>query len=83
MMKVSLPILYYYDADTLVELGIGEHTRVVKQHIFYRIDSIAPIKEETYIYSGGEPFVCPKSAIEVEQLIDKAVAQELLIVRNN
>jgi len=82
-MKVSLPILYYSDGNALADLDIIEHTKVVKQQVFYSIDSIAPAKDETYIYSGGETFVCPKSVGEVERLIDKAKNQELITIRNN
>lgn len=83
MMKVTLPILYYAEGNTLTELGLSEGTKTVKQQIFYSIDSLAPVKNETYIYSGGETFVCPKPIHEVSGIIDKASVSELLIFKNN
>lgn len=83
MMKVTLPILYYSGGDALSDLGVSEKPKVAAQQIFYSIDSIAPAKDDTYIYSGGETFVCPKPIHEVERIIDYMQFKELIVTKNN
>ena len=83
MIKVHLPIVYYAKGNALSDLDIIERPRVVKQHVFYNIDTIAPAENETYIYTSGDVFICPKPVQEVEQIIDRARAVEFITLRNN
>jgi len=71
MKSIELPILFYgkdYD-EKLEELGIEQKCKdEVRLMTFYSIYAIAPEKDDkTFIYIGGNSFVCTLKHSEVKE----------------
>lgn len=73
-MRVIIPIRYFTDEGTTMDdLGLSASaSRIVREQIFYTIDSIVDNGDgTTTIYSGGEPFVSDMRAAEIDSRIQE------------